>query len=207
MFKKFIDDVSDSYNKVVNCMQDKGIYIRMPSMNYPSDVDFINKESILTGWFGRKRPLLAMEVTHLALNAIQNNMGKVICTGFSQVTQDREIQNFLLRGKQLCKQISTTIYDILEENDVPLGMSSDQSLTKSTVAPFSEQFMLYVIGILSGLGIAGYGAGLSTTMRRDISAMYASFITKTGAFVEDGLNLMIEREWMEQPPKIADRKG
>lgn len=134
-------------------------------------------------------------------------MGKVICTGFSQVTQDSEIQNFFLRGKQLCKQISTTIYDILEENDVPLGMSSDQNLTKSTVAPFSEQFMLYVIGILSGLGLSGYGAGLSTTMRRDISAMYASFITKTGAFVEDGLNLMIEREWMEQPPKIADRKG
>ncbi|WP_338448418.1 DUF3231 family protein [Niallia oryzisoli] len=206
MFKEFIDDVSHLYNRVVNCMQEKGIYIRMPSMNYPSEIDFINKENILTGWFGRRRPLLGIEVTHLTINGIQNDMGKVICTGFSQVTQDKEIQDYFLRGKQLCKHISTSIYDVLEESDVPIGVSWDQSITNSTIAPFSDQFMLYIIGILSTLGITGYGAGLSATMRRDISAMYANFITKTVTFVEDGMNLMIEREWIEQPPKVVDRE-
>jgi Protein of unknown function (DUF3231) len=66
--------------------------------------------------------------------------------------------------------------------------------------------MLYVIGILSNLGMAAYGAGLGTTMRRDISAMYANFLTKTGAYGEDGMNLMIERKWLEQPPQFEAAK-
>lgn len=207
LFKDFIDDVSNLFNKVINCMQGKGIFIRMPSMTYPSQVDLINKENFLKGWFGRRRALLGIEVTHLSINGFQNELGKVMCTGFTQVTQDKDVQDYFLRGKQLCKHISTSIYDVLEESDVPIGMSWDQSITNSTVAPFSEQFMLNIIGILSGLGITGYGAGLSTTMRRDISAMYANFITRTGAYVEDGVNLMIERKWMEQPPKVVDTEG
>ncbi|MED1469957.1 DUF3231 family protein [Bacillus salipaludis] len=63
-----------------------------------------------------------------------------------------------------------------------------------TLPPFSDQLMLYIIGILSNLGIAAYGAGLSASMRRDIGAMYASFITKAGAFGEDGMDLMIRED-------------
>ena len=66
--------------------------------------------------------------------------------------------------------------------------------------------MLYIIGILSNLGMMTYGAGLSATMRRDISAMYGSFITKTGAYGEDGMTLMIEKGWMEQPPQFIDHE-
>ncbi|ULT58755.1 DUF3231 family protein [Neobacillus drentensis] len=206
LFKDLIDDVSHLYNRVVNCMQEKGIYIRLPAMNYPSKVDYINNENILTGWFGKKRPLLGIEVTHLSSNGYQNDMGKVLCTGFSQVAQDREVKDYFLRGKKLCKSISASIYEVIEESEVSTGMPWDQSITNAEVAPFSDQFMLYIIGILSALGITGYGAGISTSLRRDVGAMYANFIAKTVAFVEDGINLMIDREWMEQPPKIMEQE-
>ncbi|WP_042356842.1 DUF3231 family protein [Bacillus rubiinfantis] len=203
LFKEFIDDVSHLNNHVVDCMQEKGIFVRMPFMNYPSKVDFIKKENFLTGWFSRRRSLLGIEVTHLMLNSMQNEMGKAICTGFSQVTQDQEIRDYFLRGKHLCKHITSSIHDVLEESDIPVNsMSWDKSVTNSTVAPFSDQLMLFIIGILSNLGISAYGAGLSTTMRRDISAMYANFLTKTGTYGEDGVNLMIKRNWMEQPPQF-----
>ncbi|MEH7109641.1 DUF3231 family protein [Bacillus sp. JJ1764] len=206
MFKSFLDDTSQLYNDTVVFMQDKGIYVPMPTMNYPTEVDYINKDSFLTGWFGRKRPLLAIEATHLVINSIQNEIGSATCTGFSQVANEQEIRNYFLHGKHLCKHILSSIHDMLIESDVPAGMSWDQSVTNSTVAPFSDQFMMYVVGVLSNLGIITYGGGLATTMRRDISAMYAGFITKAGNFGEDGLNLMIERGWMEQPPKFADRE-
>jgi hypothetical protein len=206
LFKNFMDDVSQLYNNVVNCMQEKGIYVRMPFMNYPNEIDFINKENFLTGWFGRRRSLLGIEVTHLIINAIQNEMGMQLCTGFSQVTQDVELREYFLRGKNLCKHIVGSIHDVLEESEVPAAIIWDQGVTDSTVAPFSDQLMMFIIGILSNLGIAAYGAGLSTTMRRDISAMYANFLTKTGAFGEDGMNLMIERKWMEQPPQFEAMK-
>lgn len=205
-FKNLMDDVSQLYNNVVSKMLEKGIYVRMPYMNYPSEVDYVNKENFLTGFFGRRRSLLRIEVTHLMINAIQNQMGMEMCNGFSQVTQDRELREYFSRGKNMCKHILSSIHDVLEESEVPAANSWDQSVTDSTVAPFSEQLMLYVIGMLSNIGMAAYGVGLSTTMRRDISAMYANFLTKTGAFGEDGMNMMIERKWMEQPPQFEAAK-
>lgn len=133
-------------------------------------------------------------------------MGMQMCNGFSRVTEDRELREYFLRGKNLCKHIVSSIHDVLEESEVPSASSWDQSVTDSTVAPFSDQLMLFIIGILSNLGMAGYGTGISTTMRRDISAMYANFLTKTGAFGEDGMNLMIERKWLEQPPQFEASK-
>lgn len=206
LFKNLLDDVSQLYDSIVGKMQEKGIYVRIPYMNYPSKVEFVNKENFLTGWFGRRRSLLGIEVTHLLINAFQNEMGMQMCSGFSQVTQDRELREYFHRGKNLCKHILSSIHDVLEESEVPIVNSWDQSVTNSTVAPFSDQFMLFVIGMLSNLGITAYGAGLSTTMRRDINAMYANFLTKTGAFAEDGMNLMIERKWMEQPPQFETVK-
>jgi hypothetical protein len=206
LFHKLMDDVAHLYHDVVSKMQEKGIYVRMPYMNYPSEVDFVNKENFLTGWLGRRRSLLGIEVTHLLINAMQNEMGMQMCTAFSQVTQDRELREYFLRGKNLCKHIVSSIHDVLQESEVPAANSWDHGVTDSTVAPFSEQLMLYVIGMLSNLGMAAYGAGLATTMRRDISAMYANFLTKTGTFGEDGMNLMIERKWMEQPPQFEAAK-
>jgi hypothetical protein len=202
LYKEFMDDVSHFYNKVVGCMQEKGIFVRMPFMNYPTQIDFVQKENFMTGWFGRRRPLLGVEVTHLMMNASQNELGKTLCVGFSQVTKDHEIRAYLLRGKQLCNQISSSINHVLDDGKVATAVSWDQSVTDSTIAPFSDQFMLFIVGILSNLGITAYGAGYSSSMRRDISAMYANFIAKTGAFAEDGLELMIERNWMEQPPQM-----
>lgn len=206
LFKNLLDDVSQLYNHVVNRMQEKGIYVRLPFMNYPNEIDYISKESFMTGWFGRRRALLGIEVTHLMINSIQNHMGMQLCTGFSQVTTDKELREYFLRGKNLCKHIESSIQDVLEESEVPSAISWDQSVTNSTSAPFSDQLMLFIIGILSNLGISAYGAGLSTTMRRDINAMYANFITKTAAFSEDGLQLMIERKWQEQPPQFKAAK-
>ncbi|MGJ7913420.1 DUF3231 family protein [Neobacillus sp. LXY-1] len=206
MFNQFFDDTSLLYNEVVNVMQEKGIFVRMPFMNYPTQVEFIHKEDFLTGWFGRRRSLLGIEVTHLMINYIQNEIGKATCIGFSQVAKEKEIRDYFLHGRHLCKHILSSIHDVLMESDIPTGMSWDQTITNSTVAPYSDQLMVFVVGMLSNLGMITYGAGLGVTMRRDISAMYAGFITKAGDFGEDGLNLMIERGWMEQPPKFEDRE-
>jgi hypothetical protein len=201
LYKDLMGEVSQMYNQIISRMQEKGIYVRMPYMNYPFKVDYIDKKSILTGWFGRRRSLLGIEVTHLIENVMDNDLGKAICIGFSQVVKDEELREYFLRGKNLCKHISSSIHDVLEESEVPISVMWDQSVTTSSVAPFSDQLMLFIVGILSNLGIMSYGAGLSTSMRRDLSAMYGNFITKTGAFAEDGMDLMIERSWLEQPPQ------
>jgi hypothetical protein len=46
---------------------------------------------------------------------------------------------------------------------------------------------------------------MSLNGRRDLGGMYAKFLTDIGLYVEDGVNIMIEQGWMEQPPKAIDR--
>ncbi|MCH1624212.1 DUF3231 family protein [Ferdinandcohnia quinoae] len=205
MYDDFIDDTSQLFQDVVDCLEGKGVFVRMPYMNYQKEVTYVDEKKFLTGWFGRRRALLGVEVTHLTMNAINNEIGRATCTGFSQVAKDKELRDYFLRGKHVCAHLLSSIQDVLEESDVPTAMSWDQSVTASTEAPFSDQLMLYIVGELSNLGIAAYGNGIATSMRRDIASMYLGFMSKTGAYGEDGLNLMIERNWMELPPQFDDR--
>jgi hypothetical protein len=205
MYNEFMGHTSGLYQQIVDCMQSKGVFLRVPNMNYPQEVDYVDEKKFLTGWFGRRRALLGIEVTHLTVNAVNNELGRATCVGFSQVAKDKEIRDYFLRGKQVCIHVLRSIQDVLDESDVPMTMSWDQNVTTSTEAPFSDQLMLYIVCVLSNLGLAAFGAGISTSMRRDIVSMYLGFMSKSGSFGEDGMNLMIERSWMEQPPKFADR--
>lgn len=73
---------------------EKGVYVRPPYMVYPKEVEFIERQSFLTGWFGPRRPLLAIEVAHLFTIARNNEIGKATLTAFAQVTG----------GNSLCKK-------------------------------------------------------------------------------------------------------
>lgn len=205
MYRDFMGHTSQLYQDVMDCMERKGVFVRMPFMNYPKKVDYVDKKKFLTGWFGRRRALLGMEATHLIMNAINNEIGRAMCVGFSQVVEDKELSDYFLRGKHICAHLLSSIQDVLEDSDVPMAMSWDQNVTASTEAPFSGKMMLYMVGEVTNLGIAAYGAGIGASMRRDISSMYLGFLSKTGTYGEDGLNLMIERGWMEQPPQFVDR--
>lgn len=185
---------------------EKGVYVRPPYMVYPKEVEFIGRQSFLTGWFGPRRPLLAIEVAHLFTIARNNEIGKATLTAFAQVTGDPEIRNFFLRGARVCSDIMNTVHDVLRESDVPTVMSSDVTVTDSTQPPFSDQLMMAVINALSAIGTAEYGAAMAVSLRRDIIALYASLIAKAGAFTEDGANMMIDRRWLEYPLHFVDRR-
>ncbi len=206
MYHDFLNHTSLVYQHAVFCMQKKGVFVRMPLMNYPEEIDFVDEQKFLTGWFGRRRALLGIEATHLMMNAINNEVGKATCIGFSQVASEQVLRDYFLRGKHVCTHLMSSIHEVLEESDVPTAMSWDQNVTNSTTSPFSDQLMLYIVGTLSFLGVAAYGTGISTSMRRDIISMYLGFMSKAGAFGEHGMDLMIERNWLEQPPQFEDRE-
>ncbi|WP_232223869.1 DUF3231 family protein [Anoxybacteroides tepidamans] len=206
LFTQFIQDAIEVNRSVRDVMKQKGVYIRPPYMSYPKKVDYVEKQNFLTGWFGRRRPLLAVEAAYLVANSINNRIAQATLIGFAQVAQDPEIRNFFLRGKKVCSDIMVSIFDVLQEADLPASMTWDTVVTDSTTAPFSEQLMLFLINALSSLGIAMYGQALALTMRRDVAALYATLMGKAGTYAEDGLNLMIERGWLEQPPHFLDRQ-
>ncbi|WP_378936618.1 DUF3231 family protein [Metabacillus herbersteinensis] len=71
-FSECIDESKELLKKTVNVLLSKGLYIRAPYIVTPKKVDFIKKQSFLTGWLGERRPLTALEITNLYANLQRN---------------------------------------------------------------------------------------------------------------------------------------
>lgn len=53
--------------------------------------------------------------------------------------------------------------------------------------------------------IRAFGNSLAVTARRDINMLYIRTLVNIGLFVDDGLNILIDKGWLESPPKAFDR--
>jgi hypothetical protein len=71
--RDFYTQVNDStmelYNKSLNVKLSKGLYVRPPYISTPEKIDFVKKQSFLTGWFGERRPINAVEISHIDVNS------------------------------------------------------------------------------------------------------------------------------------------
>ena len=68
-------------DKTRDLLLKQGTLIKPPSISTPEKVDFVKKQHFLSGFFGKKRSLTAIEITHLYLNIRQNAIGKAIMIG------------------------------------------------------------------------------------------------------------------------------
>ncbi|MEN1968528.1 DUF3231 family protein [Lentibacillus sp. N15] len=195
-------------HKMINLvMLSKGLYIRPPYIPNQELVTFVESDNLLQGWFGKKRPLLAVEITNLFDDIQRNDLGVSTLIGFSQVAQSKEVTDYLVRGKQIASKHVEVYSSILRKDNLPIPMIPDTGVTKSTVPPFSDKLMLALTAALNGIGIGYYGLAMGMSMRTDISAQYARLTLEVGKFALAGAKLMIKNGWMEQPPMNADRDG
>lgn len=104
-FSECVESAIELSNKAKTALLSKGLLIRPPIIPYPEKVDFVNKQNFLTGWFGERKTLLSMEIAHLYANMHTNELGKSLLMGFSQVTQSKEVTEFMLRGNIAMKHI------------------------------------------------------------------------------------------------------
>lgn len=186
----------------------KGIYIRSPRVPTPTQVEFVKKESFLAGWFGSKRPLLAMEISHLVFHAKRNALGQAVITAFSQVAKSKEVRRYFARGREISGKHLDIFTSILHDEYLPNAtVLLTSEVTDSTEAPFSDKLMMTFITILITMGIAGYGSALSMSPRRDLGVMYTRLMGEIALYAEDGAEILIQNGWLEQPPMAADRKG
>lgn len=204
-FTECLNESSKLYNKANEVMLSKGIFIRAPYIPVPKMVEYVQKQSHLTGWFGNRRPLNVVETTAIYHNVTRNQMGRTLCMGFSQVANSKEVRNYMIRGRDIADKHVEIFGSILSDDLLPSASAWDTLPTRSTVATFSDKLMMFSIVALSGMGIANYGRGLGTSQRRDIGAHYTRLISEVGIYAEDGANIMIENGWLEQIPKAPDR--
>ncbi|WP_117160959.1 DUF3231 family protein [Paraliobacillus sp. X-1268] len=200
-------DTTELYERIVKLMLSKGIYSKPAHISTPNQIDFVNNQRYLTGWFGKKRPLNAMEISGLSYNMQKTVVKIVLEIGFEQVCTSKEVKKYMNKGKKICKSQFTKMRSLLSKEDLSSSQSWVSEITDSTVSPFSEKLMLFHIVTLVSAAVGFYGAGLAVTQRRDLALKYTNLIAEIGLYAEDGAELLIKYGWMEQPPLADDREN
>jgi hypothetical protein len=185
----------------------KGLYLRPPHIAPPKEVDFVEHQNFLTGWFGHRKPLLALEITNLFNNIQTNAIGKALITGFAQTADTEDARDYFKRGKEIANKHMKIFTSILTEEDIPVPRNWDDDVLDSTEAPFSDKLMMLHISLLSATGMGNYGGAMATSTRRDLATHFSRLLVEIGQFAEDGANLLIKHGWMEQPPQSIDKNA
>jgi hypothetical protein len=186
-------------------MLKQGTYVRPPFISIPDRVDFVEKQSFLTGFLGEKRPLVAQEITMLFNNVQTNAIGKTLITGFAQTAQTKEVKEYFIRGKRMAQKHIDIFSDILKKDDLPAPMTWDTAVSDSTIPVFSEKLMMFHVSGMIAAGIGNYGTSMSGSPRRDLGLKYATLIPEVALYAEDGANIMIKHGWLEEPPQSDNR--
>ncbi|WP_168412964.1 DUF3231 family protein [Bacillus salacetis] len=193
------------YQKILEMMLKKGIYSRPPNIHIPEKVDMVDNQRYLAGWFGKKRPLNAAEISGISYNMQKTVVKVTLEIGFSQVSRSKSIQKYFLRGKEMCEKHFSILRSTLQKEDLSSPPTFASEVTDSITPPYSEKLMLNHIVLLVSAAIGFYGAGLSVSQRRDLAAEYTRLLAEMGLYANEGAQLLIENGWLEQPPLAHDR--
>ncbi|MDQ0257027.1 hypothetical protein J2S74_004472 [Evansella vedderi] len=196
----------DLFEKTIDMMLTKGLLTRPPVLSPPESISFVKEQSFLTGWFGERRPLTAMEISDITFNMSKMHLHVALKVGFSQVTSSEKVRKYVNRGIRIANKHINEFQNIFGEEKLNSPMSWQSFVTDSTDPPFSDKFMLYQIQLSSQVAIAFYGTAFSVNSRRDLAAKYLKLCTELALYAEDGANFMISEGWLEQPPLASDRR-
>ncbi|WP_261305505.1 DUF3231 family protein [Paenibacillus andongensis] len=193
--------------KATALLQSKGILTRSPFIPYPDSVEYVHKESWLNGLLGDRRPLNAAEISNIYLNIMKNSIGKALMIGFSQVAKNKEVIEYIVRGRDISTKHVEIFSALLRDDQMPAPATWETEVSNSKESPFSDKLMLYHTIFLSAVGIGNYGAAISASMRRDLTTVYLRLTSEIGTYADDGAELAIKNNWMEKMPGAVERNA
>jgi hypothetical protein len=147
-----------------------------------------------------------MELTGIFFNVERNYFGLLLLTGFIQVVKDKNIKKYLLEGKDLALKQIRFLNSTLMKEDLPEVAMVNTEVSTTTTSPFSERLILNLVTILNSTALTYLGHSLSVTSRVDLSTEYAKLIYEVMQYGKDGMDLLFEKEWFEEPPHAPNRK-
>lgn len=206
-FSNCIQESIELYKRSAELRLSKGIFIRAPHVEVPKKVQYVKNKSFLLDWFGEKRPLLTLEITHIFSTIFSNIIARALLTGFGQVCKDKKVSNYFFRGKNIVTKQIGVLTSFLTDEGVPIPSSSDSYVSDSTVAPFSEKLMLNKVLLMCSSSISSIGMVLADTRRSDLHTMYVGFMSEVMKYAKDGIDIMIENGWFEQPPQAIKHEN
>ena len=207
LFTKLTIESTDLYNKVTDIRLSKGLFTKFPCLEVPKKVEYIKDENFMLDWFGEKRALLAGEITHISIIILANILGRAITTGFGQVCKTKKISDYMFRGRDISTKKIELFTSILTSENIPIPSTSYSFVIDSTVAPFSEKLMMFLIISVGIISIENDGMALAESIRKDLQIKFMRITPEVMKFIKDGADIMIDKNWLEQPPQSVEHKN
>lgn len=207
LFSKISKMFMELYNDACDLLLKKGAFVRSPTIAPMEKAEYLQSESFLSGLIGKHRPLTAIELAHISKNTETNSIGRTFVAGFSQTAKSPEVRKYMERGTEIAAKHETVFREVLIEDGVPLPSTWDSTISQSLDAPFSDKLMMFQTNSLTAISVAGYGAAIGASLRKDLGGNYTRLMAEILQFANDGVKLMIENRWMEQPPQNVDREA
>lgn len=201
-FIRCLTEATELLNKVTKLRLSKGLYLKAPRVEVSKKITFIEKESFLSGLLGEPRPLLAREATNVFAGILMDIVWRALLVGFGQVTTSKQVRDFMFKGRDITSAHLDTFTSLLNKENIPISSISDSFVTDSTVSPFSDKLMMYQTLIICSFAIGVDGAAIASSMRSDLLGIHTRFGAEIIKYVKDGVNIMIDNRWMEQPPQV-----
>ncbi|WP_246629254.1 DUF3231 family protein [Mesobacillus maritimus] len=181
-------------------------YINVPpSIPIPDGIDKVEQQSYLNGFLGDVRPLQAMEIIHLWDNIENNVTSMALLLGFHQSVQDQKIKALFKRGLDMTDKAVKQYKEKMHAEHIQTPGYLDHLVQPTTFPPFSDKIMLFHKVDMFAMKIRSFGNSMAVTARRDLNFLYGRTLMSIGLFVDDGMNILIEKGWVESPPTAYDR--
>jgi hypothetical protein len=194
---------SELYLSLTELIKKKGYQHQSVYIPVNKQVEFVNEQSFLAGWLGEQRQVSATEIDSLIFSLRGVILAKTIYMALSQIAQDSKVKKFCQRGTEITKKRVEKIQSLNTAENLPFQATFETELTDSSISPFSERLIMFEAVSLAEIAVARYGNALSAVARRDLGLLFARYIVEANTFLDDGVSLMIEKKWFEQPPMAA----
>lgn len=205
-FDMCIQDTIKTYKYGIYLLLSKGMDITPPEIPYPKKVDFVENQSFISLIAGKHRPVTGLEAKHLQVNINTNTLGKALMTAFSQVASSDKLKKYFREGSSLAEGQIKQLGELLMNENLPSPKLMDTHITDSTTSPFSDKLLMYHTVLSNAIGIKNYGSAISEIMRHDIHAKFTTLSAGIAKYANQGINMMINHGWFEEPPTAADRE-
>lgn len=159
------------------------------------------------GFLGEQRPLNAAEINRLYFNFNRNSLGKAFLVGLCQTTKTIELKEYFMRGKNIAEKHMDSISSLLQKEELPIPESLDSEVTASTETIFSDKLITFFVVVLNAMGLGTNGMSFSRVMRRDISLAITRFMAEIALYLEDGVNIMIDKGWLKESQRLSIEKN
>ncbi|MFZ4453912.1 DUF3231 family protein [Salibacterium aidingense] len=207
-YTQLLTDTSALYNHSTDVAVSQGIHATHPYINVPKETDYIESKKYLSGMnpFSSKRPLNAVEIAYLYMNILTNSVGAKLSLAFAQTASMKEVQEYMLRGKEISNKHIKVFTSLLDDNDIVTPRLPDLSASDSTTKTFSDKLMMFHMSLLTSAGIGNYAMAASSSLRTDLALNYERLSLEVAKYAKSGADIMIKHHWLEQPPGTKDRE-